>query len=211
LLSTVLLSRTRRGSRAAAQEPGGHLDALARELAFRIEPKEGLVVAVTSAIQGEGKSTIAHQLSRDLRRHVDTWRPVLVVDCGSTPAAELQHVSRLATSADPGSSGKLLYRGLRALLNPGTASNRGSLEESLQTSRQAHGAIVLDLPALLVDPLAPQLAAAADAVFLVVQSGRVTVAQVRESIAKLESTRLEGVILNRSRSSLPGWVDRLLS
>jgi Mrp family chromosome partitioning ATPase len=188
----------------------GPLDALARDLAFRIGPTEGLVVGVTSAINGEGKTTIAHELSACLRDQLDKRRSVLVVDCAATPAAELQHVNRASTSGDGRSRVRLLYRGLRALQSGGEPVRRETLEQSLRELRLTHGAIVLDLPALLADPLASQLAAAADAVFLVVKSGSVTASQVVEALALLEGSRFEGVILNRARSSLPRWLERLL-
>src|SRR5438067_1465987 len=62
----------------------GPLGDLVNHLVFRVEPERGLILGVTSAIDGEGKSTIAYQFAAGLSRYARAERPVLLMDCGQS-------------------------------------------------------------------------------------------------------------------------------
>jgi Mrp family chromosome partitioning ATPase len=190
------------------------------------------VLGVTSAIEGEGKTTVASGLATALAedgallgfgREPDT---TLLVQ--ANPGA-LPDDPRLAFKRGPG-----LIEVLRgeAELDAATrttgidklavlplgepahnfplAIRNAALPEVFAELRLKYGLIVLDLPAVLNSTDTEVLARLADQLVLVVRANVTPAKLVRQALDQLEQDRLLGVVLNDSRSDLPSWLEHRL-
>lgn len=190
------------------------------------------ILAVTSALDGEGKTTVALNLSIELTTQAMLWEPVLdprdvlLVECGGGESCVTQQYAATV------SGGLVQY-----LRNGGSVDDApkptsipglwvmplGGDRESLSllirsghsrerlrrlTERFAH--VVLDLPSVLVTADAQALAEVADLVILVVRAGVTLSRHVARALQELDREKLAGIVLNDERPVLPGWVeDRL--
>ena len=188
------------------------LDALVRHLAFQAEPARGTVIGVTSAIDGEGKTTIARELARGLSDAATCDQPVLLVECGQPPRPqESRHVrDGLQGQSDVASASDLHYRSLQVLQVDGRPLHGATLQEGLATLRARHPFVVLDLPSLLGDLIAADLAREVDCLYLVVRCGYTKAEFLQAALTLLDRERLGGVILNDARPGLPHWLSRLV-
>jgi Mrp family chromosome partitioning ATPase len=184
----------------------GPLAPVMRALIARADPARGTVVGVTSAIDGEGKTTVARDLALGLSRAAASDQTVLLVDGWQTVTDVTDQIAWMQTLA----GSPLQYQGLRALERAGAPLDLPSLPASLTSLRARHGFVILDLPAVLYDPLAPDLARAVDRLYLVVRSGVTNIDLVQQTVTLLGQARIEGVILNDVHGSLPEWLQRLV-
>ena len=197
-----------------------------------MQAQQHQVLGVTSAIAGEGKTTIASGLAAALAEDGallgfggDTEN-TLLVECngGATPQD-----SRLAVRAGPG-----LIQVLRgestleeaiqataidrlAILSLGEpaytfplAIRTAALPDVISALRSQFGLIVLDLPAVLNSTDTEVLARLADQLILVVRAGVTPAKLVRQALDQLGEGTLLGVVLNDSRSDLPSWLEHRL-
>ena len=182
-------------------------------------------VAFTSALSGEGVTFIANSfaavLAHDLRRHVCivdvNWWPSDDDDGtehGDEPGIldvmhqDLELTEVLIQTESPNLS--ILPAGRAPVsIRPALARDR-ELAKLLAELDRHFDHLVLDLPAVLVSSDAVALADLADGVGLVVQQGAATRAQLAGALEKLGRDRSFGVILNRTRSSIPRLVRRLV-
>jgi Mrp family chromosome partitioning ATPase len=188
------------------------LDSVVRQLLFLSEPARGQVVGITSAIGGEGKTSIADALGRRLANCVSQDSYVLLVDCAQPSG--LVH----RAPADPPRSGNrfegertLVYHTMRALEVNHAPIHLSGLATALDDLRARHPFVVLDLPALLTDPVGTEIARAVDKLYLVVRAGSTSTHAIKQAVAQIGHDRVDGVILNGVRPSLPVWLGRLLS
>lgn len=177
------------------------------------------IIAITSAISGEGRTTCSLGLARTLA--MDQGTPVLLLEMDlERPALS----SLLGLSAAPGLAEVL--RGMVALedvMQPAaenlwivTAGTCEGVAARLlpQTRRrvpspQLHGVagtVILDLPPLLTTGYTPMAAEAADATVLVVRAGVTPVELVREAIARLGDRPPQGLVLNAFQPAGLGWL-----
>jgi len=196
------------------------LQALAREA----EPAGRRVFLVTSALLGEGKSTLCALLglvaARMSRRRVllidaDVRRPSLAgllglpsrpglyeAMYGGVPISELIRSTALPTLfALP--SGSL----------PGEIAREPMVEETFRNTieklRESYDLIIVDGPPILAVADSLVMASAVDGVLLVVLAGRTPLAvirQMRHLLKPLES-KIQGIILNNVTRSLPYYYD----
>jgi polysaccharide biosynthesis transport protein len=173
---------------------------------------DGVVVGVTSALAGEGKSTIAVNLAIS---GAQAGRRVLLVDCNIrnptlTLATEDEQTDR-PFSAEGAMGGYDLAsaistdQGVHVLPAPqGLGPDGGQLPEAhvlraiVDAARAEYDFIILDLPAIL--PLSGLRAVAQmiDSIVLVTRWGKTTSAQIERALAALAApSRLFGVIFNR--------------
>ena len=197
-----------------------------------LQAQQHQVLGVTSAIAGEGKTTIASGLAAALAedgalmgfgRDQDT---VMLVQCnvGSPPSDP-----RLAVRPGPG-----LVQLLRgeceldeaiqataverlALLPVGDpahgfplAIRAAVLPEVMQQLRVKYGLVVLDLPAVLNSSDTRVLARLADQLVVVVRAGVTPAKLVRQALDDLGDETILGVVLNDSSSELPAWLENRL-
>lgn len=177
-----------------AAESLGYLDGVIRQLVFGVRPNAGTVAGITSAIDGEGKTTISRELALALSAFAPTDRPVLVVDCKQpfvTPAAPNE-------------------RALQAVKPQAMVLREATVSGALELLRSRHAFILLDMPSLLNDPVAAALAKQVDHLYMVVRAGTTKADLLRRAVASVREVNFEGLILNEVESRVPGWLARVI-
>jgi capsular exopolysaccharide synthesis family protein len=183
------------------------------------------VVAIASAISGEGKTTIGIGLAvtlaqdfpdrRVLLVETDLQRPVLADDFGVQDSPGL---------VDCLLSGEPLQNALRAtsldnlhilpagLLSgrPGRPLRSSQMAAAVDAMRQNYDVVILDLPALLANSDSALLTDLADGVICVLRTGVTPIALFNRALEQLEEGKLRGVVLNGSDSAVPGWIRRMV-
>ncbi len=182
------------------------------------------VMAICSAVPGEGKTTVglglAVTIARDFpeRRvllvETDLQRPVLsddfgieanpgLVDCllERTPLLSVCRPTFIENMhvVPAGASRAINGRPLRS-------SRMAALVDEM---RQTYDLVILDLPAILANSDAVLLTDLADGVICVVRAGVTPAPLLSRALEQIEDVKLRGVILNGTRSAIPGWLRRL--
>jgi len=173
-------------------------------------------LAITSAHEGAGKTLTACNLAISISRNIDT--NVLLVDLDlETPTvsrvldlgAEVGLVDYLKGQAELGDV--LFTTGIKQLtVLAGRAAGKTS-SELLATRRMQHliqdlchqdtsSMTIFDLPPLRRNDDAILFAPFADATLLVVEDGKTTEEQIRNSMQFLEKANVVGTILNKART-----------
>ncbi|HEX8273580.1 MAG TPA: polysaccharide biosynthesis tyrosine autokinase [Longimicrobiaceae bacterium] len=218
VLSVVPGERGRSGALAA---PGGRAGeayrTLRTNLRFSRMAADARVLAVTSAGPGEGRTTVAANLAATVARQ---GARVLLVDC-DLARARLHAV--FATDRTPGLTDLLLGDvGCDAAIRPTQAPSldllpagspvglsasevleSGALQGTLAELAGRYDLVVLDIPPVLADTAgSASVAAAADAVLLVVRAGRTGREPARLAVRQLAAVRarIAGAVLNDARS-----------
>jgi Mrp family chromosome partitioning ATPase len=194
-----------------------------------LQAQEHQVLGVTSAIDGEGKTTIAFGLAAGVAqdgallgfgRESDT---AVLVECnvGAGPQDP-----RLNLHAGPGlvqvlrgesTIEKAIQRtgvdrlSIMTLGEPAhsfpLAIRTPALADVMAQLRGRFGLVVLDLPSVLNSTDTQILARLADQIVMVVRAGVTPAKLVRQAVDELGEERMLGVVLNDSRSDLPAWLD----
>jgi succinoglycan biosynthesis transport protein ExoP len=182
------------------------------------------VLIVSSAIAGEGKTTISLGLAATMAQDFPERRIVLVETDFQKPAL----ASDFDVDAKPGlvecltsaSTLELALRGtyldnLHLLPVGGPAPGRGRYLRSsnmatvIDTLRQTYDLVVIDAPAILVNSDAVMLTDLADGTIFVVRSGVTPQSMINRAFEQIDEQKLRGVVLNGSRTAIPGWLRRL--
>lgn len=200
-------------------------DELFRRIYTRSSGGRADVLAVCSAIGGEGKTTVSLGLGvtiaedfpdrRVLIVETDLEKPVLakdfqvdltpgLADCllNSEPVemafrpTYLENLQLVPAGNPSRSSGRLLRSSGMAM--------------AIDVMRTTHDVVILDVPALLTNSDAMLLTDLADGVLMVVRAGVTPVTQVNKAVEELDEGRLRGVVLNGYAPATPGWLRRLL-
>ena len=182
------------------------------------------VVAVTSAIAGEGKTTVALGLAvmvaqdfperRVLLAEADLRQPVLATDFDVEPSPGLAEALEGIYPVGIGyretflPNLRLLPAGERTP-NPSRLLRSSRFGAVLAATRRHHDLVIIDAPAILVSSDALLVTDQADGVLMVVRSGVTPTPVVNRAIELVDCERLRGVILNGARSSVPNWVRRI--
>lgn len=176
-------------------------------------------IGVTSAVDGEGKSTIALGIATTIATDLDS--PIVLVELNLTRPSV--HKS-LGIPAQPGLSEYLrgecpLPSALRQItenlfvLPAGDCHNdparliRMLTRANLLLRMDNSGAVlVLDLPPVLTASYGVLASSMADAVVLVVRAGQTPEKMVKDAVARLDESTLRGIVLNAARPSIPAWL-----
>jgi capsular exopolysaccharide synthesis family protein len=183
------------------------------------------IIGVCSALHGEGKTTTSASLSTALaiRGGVDVLliegdlqTPTLAGDLGreggpglveclqgeASDAAVIRRstIERLSILT----AGRPTATPLPLLAQPG-------LRQLISSLRSRFAFIVVDMPPVLERPESALLLELLDKVILVVQAGRASPDIIEEAVASIGREKLMGVVLNRSHSSAPHWLTRIVS
>jgi Mrp family chromosome partitioning ATPase len=166
---------------------------------------------------GEGTSTVAAQFAQTLAR--DERLRVLLVDVhvrrpaygpGGEPL-QMRRVREASASAE----GQPLRPSLDLMPLPreahsGHPLSPDAVRDSLEAVASGYDWIVLDGPPLLESPDAAPLGSVADGVVVVVQAGRTKRPVLTRSVDLLRRAggRVLGVVLNRRRLEIPGFIYR---
>lgn len=179
--------------------------------------RHGVVVMVSSAARGEGKTLIAGLLARQFAEQVDG--PIALVDASYAGGRVLDaaEVTSPEGFADLVAHGELPGAALQPTHSPGlTRIGRGlvlkpdlmfapfAIERALVSLRERFRLTVIDAPVL---EKCGALARFVDSAVVVVNAALTTHGAVRRAIggAGLDDTRIAGVVLNRHRPRLPAW------
>jgi receptor protein-tyrosine kinase len=182
------------------------------------------VLMVSSAVAGEGKTTVSLGLALTVAQDYPDRRVVLVetdvqhpalandfgveptpglVDCilGSDPMelafrpSFLDNLHLIPVGAPPTVPGRALR-----------SSRMAALVDAL---RQSYDLVILDAPALLVNSDSVMLSDLADGTIIVIRAGVTPAPSVAKALEQIDESKLRGVVLNGSQSALPGWLRRL--
>ena len=200
----------------------------AEELFRGIYTRAGLtapgIVAVTSAIAGEGKTTVALGLAvmvaqdfperRVLLVLADLRAPVLAADFDVEPSPGLAEALEGVYPVGLGYRETFLPN-LRLLPageptpNPSRLLRSSRFAGVLAATRRSHDLVILDAPALLVTSDSALVTDQVDGVIMVVRSGITPATIVNRALELVDSERLRGVVLNGAQSAVPGWIRRI--
>lgn len=181
-------------------------------------------IAVTSALPGEGVTTMSQSLATLIAQEMGRF--VCWVDCGwLTAGADVAASGRpdLLDLLDDQSQIHSAFQTTPELpqlisLSPGPVpENKRNLivrspafERLLQILTEEFDHVVFDLPPVLSNANALAMLRQADASLFVVRHRATTVAQVQRAMESTQPTPNLGVVLNRFRSSIPRRLRRLL-
>ncbi|MGE3268752.1 MAG: CpsD/CapB family tyrosine-protein kinase [Chloroflexota bacterium] len=183
------------------------------------------VLAVTSAISGEGKTTTslglavtAAQDSPDrkvLLVEADLERSVLAGDFQVEPSPGL--VDCILSNEPVQSAYRTTFLHNLHLVPAGVlAGSVGRLLRSpqmpqiLETMKRSYDLIILDGPAILVNSDAARLCDLASGTVFVVRSGVTPTGLVRQGLERVEEGKLRGIVLNGQDYAIPSWLRRLI-
>jgi Mrp family chromosome partitioning ATPase len=200
-----------------------------------LQAQQHPVLGITSAIAGEGKTTIASGLAAALAedgallgfgREPDT---TLLIECNGGSPPEDPRIDASSPGTGPGLiqvlrgecgiDAAIQATGVERLAilplgepmhNFPLAIRTAALPEVIAQLRPRFGLIILDLPAVLSSTDTQVLSRLADQIVLVVRAGVTPAKLVRQALDELGEERLLGVVLNDSRSDLPAWLDNRL-
>ncbi len=192
------------------------LGALLATVAMLVDDQRSIVLHVTASRHGEGTTTVARELAAATARAA--WCRVALVDAAAMPA-ELALPPLLGPFARgqepalrPGRIGGADVA-LARLTGPGDAAPRlESLRGLFAWMRSQFTVVVVDSPPVLPCREGAITAAVADGTLLVVEAERTRradIARAREVLDQLGATML-GVVLNKRRHRVPGFVERML-
>jgi Mrp family chromosome partitioning ATPase len=181
-------------------------------------------IAVTSAIRGEGVTTVSKALAALIASELA--RSVCWIDCSwlsihSGPEHDgrpslidiLTDESRLRSAFEASEEQPSLVS-----LSPGPIpeSKRNQVarspefEQLLGLMREEFDHVILDLPPVLSHANSIALLGEADASLLVVRHRATSIAQVERALGAMQPTPNLAVVLNQFRTSVPGRIRRLL-
>lgn len=191
----------------------------------RIGGESGVVLGVTSAMAGEGKTTVATNIAGAMA--TDLEKRILLTSCdfqgaathGNGPDVVRQGLSEYV-SGTLGSLDELLVAtplpNLSVLFAgqiPDHASRliRGErMREALETFRQRFHVTVVDLPPVLRASDTQVLASCLDGVVLVVSLGECSKIAVERALRVLDGVNVVGIAANRVQPTLPRWLSQIV-
>jgi capsular exopolysaccharide synthesis family protein len=182
------------------------------------------VLMVSSALAGEGKTTVSLGLALTVAQDYPERRVVLV-------ETDIQHptlANDFAVEPSPGlvdcilgeepveSAFRPSFLDNLHLVpvggptrGPGRALRSSRMAALIDALRQTYDLVILDSPALLVNSDSVMLSDLADGAILVVRAGVTPASTVAKAIEQIDESKLRGVVLNGSKSAIPGWLRRL--
>lgn len=200
-------------------------DELFRSLYTGFDTGTGTSLAVCSAVQGEGKTTIclgiAIAVAQDFpdRRIVvvetDLWRAVLAKDFGLPIAPGLVDCllerQPLANALRPTALDNLsLLVAGSPIASPQRLLRSSRMPELLDTLRRTHDVVIVDTPAALVHSEVALVARMVEEVIFVVRTGVTPSRELGSALSRVQGANLRGIVVNDARSSVPSAVRRLV-
>jgi capsular exopolysaccharide synthesis family protein len=198
---------------------------LFRSLYTGFETGQGTSLAVCSAVQGEGKTTmclgLATAIAQDLpdRRVVivetDLWRAVLARDFGLPTAPGLVDClldrQPLAAALRPTSLDNLsLLVAGSSVPSPQRLLRSARMPEILDTLRRTHDVVIVDTPAALAHSEVGLLARMVEEVVFVVRTGVTPAREIGTAMSRLQGANIRGIVINDARSAVPRAIRRFV-
>ncbi len=177
------------------------------------------VLGVTSAVGGEGKTTVALHLAMTIAR--DTWKKVCLLDMslgGSSLEARLgmpgssegvvgvleESGTVVPTLQLTGCDNLVIIPAGRTPVNAAKLARSPRVEQLISSARFAFDVVVVDLPSVSSDNALP-LVRAMDSVLVVVRAGATPQGVVSRALDMLGRDKVLGVTLNRVPSPRSRW------
>ena len=207
-------------------------DELVRDLYTRTFLHAGgdasLVLGVTSALDQEGKTTIALNLASVLARDraavgpADGQDDVVIVDCHRSRVTASDY---LGLAPGPGLTDFLKRRAaLDEILAPtgrhvsvvrlgddpvnfSVLIRTDAMRDLVQACRKRFRLTVLDLPSMLTTSDSQILAGVVDRLLLVVRAGFTPAKAISDSLARVDPSKFVGIVLNDTRRDVPAWLE----
>ena len=185
-------------------------------------PGETRVLGITSALHGEGKTTIALGIATAIA--ADTGEPTVLLECDLETSSD----EFFGLQSGPGLSdwleGEQTLRIMRmpplanAFLIPagGTRSDAARVFYKLSQStviedlQQSFPNVIVDLPPLVSIAYSSLAAKVTERILLVARYGTTPLSAMEKAVFLLGRERISGVVLNGYASSTPRWLRRLL-
>ncbi|MDZ7726961.1 MAG: CpsD/CapB family tyrosine-protein kinase [Dehalococcoidia bacterium] len=183
-----------------------------------------VTIGVTSPEYRDGKTTIAIALAASLGHDLGSEVTLVDADLHTHSLARQYRLNEEAgfsellagsVSLDEatyrlgGSTVRVVPAG-KPTADPGRVARSNRLGPVLEAIRNQSAHVVLDLPSVLNSMNTPALATRCDGVIIVVRHGKTTRAQLDRTLHLLRDANVIGVVVNRHRTSIPGWVQRSL-
>jgi len=202
---------------SSAAPSAEHFRTLFASLELSIGSRQ-VVIGVTSAVRGEGRTSIAVGLAMTIRTDLDV--PITLVDVDLENPSLVQY---FGTQLGPGLAevlqGKHGFEAVKQVLRKNlSVVGAGSVgpdplrllrrlpdQDLFHTTHDGPGVTILDLPPILTNSYSMLAASVADVAILVVRAGVTPAPLVREAIARLGQRPPHGIVLNGFRSPLPSW------
>ncbi|MBV9132146.1 MAG: CpsD/CapB family tyrosine-protein kinase [Chloroflexi bacterium] len=183
------------------------------------------VLAVCSAIAGEGKTTVAVGLATTIAQDFPDRRVLLVETDFQRPAlAQDFDVAATPGLVDCVSAGEPLQAAIRPtyldnlhivpvggqVRHVGRPLRSSRIAALIDSMRQSYEVVILDLPPILANSDSVLLTDLADGAICVARSGVTPMNLVTKALEQLEEGKLRGVVLNGTQTSIPTWLQRLI-
>ena len=215
-------ARTQRGQEVFSD----HLRQITTQLLLTERPDSSpWLIGVTSAIQGEGKTTVAYGLATTLATDLDERvvlvelnfaAPVLADRLGLAPSPGLAEVIEqhrpLASAARTTHSGNLTIVPAGHLVTPMPRLVHHSALNNVWSQLGELGSIIVcDMPPVLATPITSFLLRHMKTLLLTVRAGGTPTSLVQEALSQIDANQLAGIVLNGEQSRLPKWLAQLIS
>lgn len=189
-------------------------------------PTRCFVVGITSAVYGEGKTTVAMNLASTIAQN--STQRVALVDC-NLRNCELQTRLNLTSSqglvnvldGDIDDLETVIYRteldnftvipAGRVASNPSRLARSNRLVEVMHALRSRNEFMVVDMGPVLPVAETRVLARSLDGIVMVVRSGVTPRDVVKRAIDTIGNERVLGVVLNGTETYMPRWLQRFFS
>ena len=177
------------------------------------DPAPSRIFSVTSPQAGEGVTTIALMIARELARHPE--RDALLVstaELAQLTADNLHRPEEIFAQEPLSGVWRLSATGKPASPARAWDTDPRFVREVMQHLRSRFGVVILDSGPLLSSPDLPKLGHLVDGAVMVVEAGRSTRPQIEHAldVLSLAGSDLKGFVLNRRTYPIPERVYRWL-
>lgn len=186
-----------------------------RRLLSRIQPVEDtspIIVGVTSAISGEGKTTIALGLALVVASDIDEPVCLIELDFDHSSLTQRLEAAGQTTGNEWMLMSNLTIRTAEQIQAESTVGNPSRLikhwidDRKMEQLKTKARLIVLDLPALNTTSYGIASTILADRVLLVIRANVTPEVEIKKAVAGLEPERVAGVVLNGTTTDIPRWL-----
>lgn len=188
-----------------------------------LEGGASIVVGVTSAVRGEGRTTTALALALTMARDLDVHVLLVELDMECPSLAREMQLPESPGLAEVltddvwiGSAVRHLEAGGIDLLPAGGQPDAASrllrssaMKGLLAAMRESYQVVVLDLPPALSSSDIVPLSGLADTLLLVVRAGVTPARLALLATERFAEGKVRGVIVSGQRSKIPNWLRRL--
>ena len=182
------------------------------------------VLGITSALVGEGKTTVALNLAISTAR--STNRTVCLIDLGLTGESVLHRMGAVTEKTgiiqvlegESQTCAMLKFRDFEGLTvipagktpsNPARIARSSHLEEVIESARRMFDLILIDMPAVSTHNARP-IAAYVDDLVMITRAGVTPEDVVANAMDHIGREKMLGVVLNRVRFAGPLWLQKRL-